>query len=157
IQFWRMSGSSKVRKDWGMNGSTPPLLVAKPTATTVPSRRAVTPLNTSISAITFALETMLQLVPFQCSLSARSSPELASLNVPTAKMSCAEMAAMPTRPNDPGNLRPASGLGLTMMAQLLPSKCSTSAVVGKGYVFDVAVPTAQTSVGEIAVTAWNEE
>ena len=61
---------------------------------------------------------MLQLVPSQCSVSVLGKPM-----PPTAQISLAEMAAIPSRELEP----PGFGFGLATMLQLVPSQCSIAA------------------------------
>src|SRR5581483_548870 len=89
---------------------------------------------------------MLQLVPFQCSMSVRSLDELAA--TPTAQMLPGPSAVTPVR-----KLRTCvpGAFGLGTMLQLDPSQCSTSVSV------TFAPPTAQTSSDATAVTESSEE
>src|SRR5439155_7763860 len=82
------------------------------------------------------LGTMLQLVPFQCSISVWRSPLLVPW-YPTAQTSFVETAATPLR-------SPGVELGTTL--QLVPSQCSTSVPTLLAY------PTVQTSLAETAAT-----
>src|SRR5262249_51197341 len=125
-------GWSKDRKVWGMNGSTPPSRVVKPTATTRPLLRAVTPLRTFISPMTYALETRLHRVPLKCSIRGRSRLVLGSLKVPTAQMLLAEGAATPPGATLPGNSPPASGVGAGEVVQVVALEWLVSGVGGKG-------------------------
>src|SRR5437870_3570422 len=67
----------------------------------------------------FGLETALQPVPFQCSISARSVVPLLSEKSPTAQTLLAEMAATPLR-----KLFPDPTFGLLTTFQVLPFQCS---------------------------------
>ena len=112
-QLCRMSGVGSV-----------PWLVWEPTATTVPSLRAVTP-NSELEAVPASgLLMIVQLVPFQCSISV-AAPPVDLLNAPTAQMSLAEMAAIPLRELSKPGL--GVGFGLETMLQLVPSQCSIAA------------------------------
>jgi hypothetical protein len=100
--------------------SSVPGLVWVPTATTVPSLRAVTP-NSELDAVPgFGLRMIVQLVPSQCSVSVAKAPVL-SWSEPTAQMSLAEIAAIPSRELLRAGLE--VGFGLETMLQLVPSQC----------------------------------
>jgi hypothetical protein len=103
-----------------------PSLSWKPTATTVPSLRAVTP-ESELSVLPgFGLLMIVQLVPFRCSISV-PVPSVHVLNVPTAKMSLAELAVIPFSKL----LKPGSGLETMLQLGRLsrcpprPKRCST--------------------------------
>jgi hypothetical protein len=142
VEFWRMSGVwPVVELDW------------VPTAATVPSLRAVTPISSFKPLPGFGLLTVFKLVPSHCSTRV-AVPEFC---VPTAQTSFGEMAAIPESTLPKFLL---SELELGRMLQLVPSHCSAVATgtgwvpggVGSGtrtYVF----PAAQTWVGDSAVTA----
>ena len=88
---------------------------------------------------------MLQLVPFQCSISVLPpTAEVAPMSEPTAQALVAEMAV--TAPIV-GVLVPGCAIGTTVQA--VPLKCSASADVVPVVVLTV-VPTTQTSVAELA-------
>ena len=72
------------------------LVLMVPTATTVPSPRAVTPASALEPAgAAFGLAITLQLVPSQCSVRVCWRPVLGSVVYPAAQMSVAETAAIP--------------------------------------------------------------
>jgi hypothetical protein len=100
---------------------TPDEFSEVPTATTVPSLRAVTP---SSAMTPLGVATMLQLVQFHCSAAN-----------PTAQMSLAEMAAIPSRRRVVRGF--GSGLGTTR--KHVPSQCSINAA-------EPWAPTAHTSL-----------
>jgi hypothetical protein len=102
-----------------------------PTATTVPSLRAVTPVSVPKSGI--GLVTMLQLVPFQFSMAGK----------PTAQMSLAETAALRNRKL----LALGFGFGLETTLKLVPSQRSISALLKPS-----TAPTAHTSLQAAAAT-----
>src|SRR5260370_40254415 len=89
------------------------------------------------------LETMLQLVPSQCST---RSPEI-WLWVPTAQTSVEEMAV--TAVNEP----PPEGVGLVTTLQFVPFQCSINVWLVP---LTVCPPTAQTSLLATADTPANE-
>src|SRR6516164_6915411 len=113
-----------------------------PTASTVPApEAAMAPKNLTPAGVV----TMVQFLPFQCSVNGPSSW------CPTAHTSPAETAATATRPLLPCGL----GLGLGTTLQAVPFQCSITAVgcaenppVGT----PGPVPTAHTSAGDSAAT-----
>src|SRR6516225_1693506 len=117
-------------------------LVPWPTASTVPPlEAAMAPKKLTPAGVL----TMVQLLPFQCSVNCPSSW------CPTAHTSPAETPATATRPLLPCGF----GLGLGTTVQLVPSQCSITAVgcaenppVGT----PGPVPTAHTSEGDSAAT-----
>src|SRR5450432_2898578 len=88
------------------------LFVPAPTATTTPSRRAVTPLSPPTP---LGVARMAQLVPSQCSV---IGPTVVA--PPTAQMSLAETAAIPSRKLLPRVV----GSGLATTLQVVPFHCS---------------------------------
>src|SRR5262249_56183837 len=88
----------------------------------------------------FGLATMLQAVPFQCSVSVWNTvPALVEIwKSPTAQTSLAEMAVTPLR-----WLFSVPSLGLGTIAQFLPFQCSMNVWATKPEMID---PTAQTSL-----------
>ena len=101
-----------------------PVFCWPPTATTVPSLRAVTALSAFWSVPGFGLLMIVQLVPSQCSVSVAKPPVL-SRSEPTAQMSLAEIATIPFRKLSRAGLE--VGFGLETMLQLVPSQCSIAA------------------------------
>jgi hypothetical protein len=98
------------------------------------------PLNTP-------LESTNQAVPFQRRIIACSGPPLMlGRFVPTANTSFAERAATPLREGY------APGVGLGTIFHALPFHCSISVLPPGALVAPVNSPTAQASVGEMAVT-----
>src|SRR6516165_5545050 len=117
-------------------------LVPWPTASTVPPlEAAMAPKKLTPAGVV----TMVQLLPFQCSVNGPSSW------CPTAHTSLAETPATATRPLLPCGF----GLGLGTTVQLVPSQCSITAV-GCAENPPVGTPgpvlTAHTSAGDSAAT-----
>ena len=92
----------------------------KPTAATVPSLRAVTAERPLAKSPGFGLLIMLQLVPFHCSTRVVEAP-VVEVPAPTAKMSLAEIAAIPFR-------EVSEVVGLATRLQLVPFQCSMDAL-----------------------------
>jgi hypothetical protein len=80
---------------------------------------SVRPVELALSASEFA--TMLQLVPFQCSISATADDKKSALLEPTAKQSVGLAHDTPLS----CAIEVASGFGLVTADQALPSQCST--------------------------------
>ena len=107
-----------------MSGVGTPVLLFSwvPTATTVPSLRAVTAKSALVAVPGSGLLMIVQLVPSQCSINFAVPLVVEKLPAPTAQMSLAEIAAIPYRAVS--LVGTGFGFGLDTMLQLVPSQCS---------------------------------
>jgi hypothetical protein len=122
-------------------------LSAYPTAQMSLAEATATEFNWFLNVPGLGLETTLQLVPFQCSISVW----LSLLAYPTAQTSLAETAATSFRTSsDPT-------LGLETTLQLVPFQCSISVCTLSVPPMDIRVcPTAQMSLDDTTATALRE-
>src|SRR5215469_8677076 len=98
-----------------------PATAAPPTASSCCPPGLATPNSSSLPALPGSgLATTLQDVPLKCSVSVRTGPFLGLWVCPTAQMSLADSAVMPSRA-----LPKAPGSGVVVSDQVLPSQCST--------------------------------
>src|ERR1700686_2102739 len=122
-------------------------LVWKATAQTLLVARAVTPKR----GVSPGLETIVQLLPFQCAMRVKRPMALGSSKKPTAHTLVEERA---NTPSSSTLANCAGGFGLGTMLHLVPFQCSIKVCLTKAAPPGSGPkPTAQTSVEETAATA----
>src|SRR6266702_4238344 len=130
-------------------GPTSPSAV--PTAQAELAESAATPDNKLSRLPTLGLETTSHWEPSQCSTNeAFCMPLLPGCMCPTAQMSLAATAVTAVRA-----LSEVPGLGLGTTLQLVPSQCSVSVRGAVDTLGSKCSPTAQASVGDVAVTPYS--